>query len=93
MPRFTVRLAKGDPFAAGSRTFYGVPGKITSDPVTLELTPEQAESLRGHGVLVEMVLDSHYSKAGVGRGDMGVEVTESREVDTFAGKPARKGRA
>jgi hypothetical protein len=82
MPRFTVRLAKGDPFAAGSRTFYGVPGKITTEAVTLDLTPEQAESLRGHGVVVK-----------ASGGDLGVEVTESREVDTYAGNPARKGRA
>lgn len=82
MARFTVRLAKSDPFAAGSRTFYGVPGKITTEPVTLELMPEQVESLRGHGVIVKA--------AG---GDLGVEVTESREVDTYAEKPAAsKGR-
>ena len=85
MARFTVKLAKDDPFAAGARTFYGVPGKITTEPVTLELTPEQAESLRGHGVMVK-----HQGEPK--GGDLGVEVTMSREIDSYAGSPARKGR-
>lgn len=53
MARFTVKLAKGDPFAATARTFFGVPGAITTEPVTIELTPEQAESLRAQGVIVK----------------------------------------
>jgi hypothetical protein len=85
MARFTVKLAKDDPFAAASRTFYGIPGKITTEPVTLELTPEQAESLRGHGVLVKHERDTK-------GGDLGVEVTANREIDSYADSPARKGR-
>lgn len=86
MAKYTVRLVKDDPFAAGSRTFYGIPGRVTTEPTTLELTPEQAESLRFRGVLVKHQGDPK-------GGDCGIEATDSRELDTYAEKPAaRKGR-
>jgi hypothetical protein len=57
MARYIVKLAEDDAFAADCRTFWGLETlKITTTPSEpVELTEDQARSMRQHGVIVEPV--------------------------------------